>query len=214
MAGCCDPSGYPGVFNKATARRSVKNFVARGLDSTAGPMVAALTGLDIAGASILEVGAGSGTALVSLVEAGAAAATAVDLSPAYEPEARTLFSDRGVSAPLEWRTGDFVAVAPELAPHDVVLLNRVVCCYPHMEDLIDAAGSKSNRLLALAFPRRRLVVKLFVRMSNVWLRLRRNSFRVFVHDPRLVARRVAGLGFGEVASGSTVAWEWHVWERS
>ena len=52
-----------------------------------------------------------------------------------------------------------------------------------------------------------------IRLINGFLRFRKTTFRVFSHDPGEVARRVEAGGLGEVASGTTAFWEWHVWER-
>lgn len=213
MAGCCDSSGYGGVFNKRTAERNVRSFIKKGLDSTAGPMIDALRSRDMIGASVLEVGAGSGTALVSLLEAGAGKATAVEISDAYEEPARRLFEERGIDAPVQWHTGDFVAMLDDIDRADVVFLNRVVCCYPDMEEMVDAVGSKCAHLLAMSYPRDRWPFRLFVRITNAWLKIRKNSFRIFLHDPDAVASRTAAAGLAEVASGTTPEWHWKVWER-
>lgn len=214
MAGCCDSSGYRGVFNKKTAARYVRSFEKKGLDSTAGPMVDALASLGLGDVSVLEVGAGSGTALVSMLEAGAKSAVAFDISTAYEAQARALLEARGIEGSVEWHTGDFVAMADRVGVNDVVFLNRVVCCYPDMEALVDAADSKTGRLLAMAYPRDRWATRFFFRSMNAWLRFRKNSFRVFVHDPDAIAKRASASGLVDVASGMTTAWHWKVWERA
>ena len=212
--GCCDTSGYRGAFNRKLAKRNVRSFLRKGLDSTAGPMVDALRSKGIDEASVLEIGAGSGAALVSLLEAGAGSATAFEISAAYEAEARALFDARGITAPFAWHTGDFVADADKAISSDVVFLNRVVCCYPDMEDLVDAAGGKTVRLLAMSYPRDRWPVRFFMRVMNRWLRFRKNSFRVFLHDPDSVAARATSSGLKEVAAGMTTTWHWKVWERA
>ena len=214
MAGCCDTSGYRGAFNTKSAQRAARSFLERGLDSTAGPMIDALRDQGVTDASVLEIGAGSGGALVTLFELGATSATAFDIAPAYERSARTLMETRAIEAPLEWHTADFVAVADEVGASDVVLLNRVVCCYPDMPALVDAAGSKTDRLLAMSFPRDRWLARTFVRLLNGWLRFRRNSFRVFVHDPDDIRRRIEAMGLEQVAAGTTPGWHWMVWERT
>jgi len=212
MAGCCDPSGYRQVFNKREARRAARAYRRRGLDSTARPMVAALGKRGIEGASVLEVGAGIGSAQVALLEAGARSGIAYDLSPAYQDVSTALLAEHGLADRVEWRTGDFVA--DSAAPRaDVVFLNRVVCCYPGIE-MVDAVASRSARLLAMAYPRDRWWVRAGVRTLNGFLRLGRTTFRVFVHPAAEIAQRVAAAGLGEVASGRTLMWEWHVWERA
>lgn len=176
-------------------------------------MVAALRERGIDGATVLEVGAGAGTAIASMLEAGATAAVGVDISPNYEATAREFLDRRGLGDSVRWRTGDFVALAADLPVSDVVFLNRVVCCYPDMPDLVDAAAGRSQGLLAMSFPRRRLLSRIVVKTINLWLRINRNSFRVFVHDPAEIEGRIDASGFGLVASGQTPGWRWGVWAR-
>lgn len=201
------------MFNSAVARRYVDTFGRKGLDSTAGPMVAALADRGMAGLSVLEVGAGSGTALVSLVEAGAATAVGVDLSAAYEPVARSLFEQRGTADATRWVTGDFLEVAPDLGIADVVFANRVVCCYPEMEGMVTLASGKARRYLALSFPRDRWIFRTGSALINLWMRIRRVPFRTYLHDPEAIVQRVESSGFREVDRGSTMSWHWVVWER-
>ena len=213
VSGCCDRSGYGGVFNTRVAERYARSFQKKGLDSTAGPMVSVLRSKGVDGASVLEVGAGAGTAIVSLLEAGASSAIAFEISGAYEGPARRLREERGIEAPVEWHTSDFVEVVDAVDRADVVFLNRVVCCYPDMAELVDAATSKSTGLLAMSYPRDRWQFRVLVRIMNAWQRFRRNSFRVFLHDPDAVAAQVSVAGLREAASGTTPGWHWKVWER-
>lgn len=213
MAGCCDPSGYRGAFNKKMAARDARKFLDKGLDSTATPMVDVLRAKGLDGATVLEVGAGAGAALVSMLDGGATEAIGVEISPNYEESARALFSQRGHADALKWHTGDFVDMAETLPVADVVFLNRVVCCYPFMDEMVDAAGGRATRFLAVAYPRKRWAARVAVRMLNLWMRLHKNSFRVFVHDPASIIRRVEEAGFRRVDAGRTAVWHWNVWER-
>ena len=212
MAGCCDPSGYRQVFNAKEAARAVRAFERKGLDATAAAMIAVLRERGITGATVLEVGAGAGTAQVALLEAGAVRSTAYDISPSYERIAGALLQARGLADRVEWRTGDVLA-DPDAPRADVVFLNRVVCCYPDLAPLIDAVAARSDRLLALAYPRDRRLTRLGIRVINGYLRLRRVPFRVFVHAPREIEERVASAGLHPAAAGRTRFWHWQVWER-
>lgn len=176
-------------------------------------MVAALGSIGIDGSSLLEVGAGSGTAIAAMFDRGVATAVGIEISANYEATARGLLAERGVASAVDWRTGDFVELAGDLPDRDIVFLNRVVCCYPFMDAMVDTATGKARRLVAMSYPRRRSLVWLFMKVTNGWMRLNRNSFRVFLHDPGRVEERVAQAGFSEIASGTTAAWHWKVWER-
>lgn len=210
---CCDPADYGGVFDEREARRALRSFRRNGLDSTAGPMIGALATRGLDGASVLEVGAGIGSAQVALLGSGAARSVAYDLSPSYAAVSQELLAEHGLADRVDWRVGDFLADAGEVEAADVVFLNRVVCCYPHMAEMVDAAAARTGRLLALSYPRDRWWLKVGLGAINTFFRLRRTSFRVFVHDPHEIARRVEAAGLTEVASGRSMAWEWHVWVR-
>jgi magnesium-protoporphyrin O-methyltransferase len=68
--------------------------------------------------------------------------------------------------------GDFVALASELPSVDIVTLDRVICCYPHMEALVAGSASKARRLYGAVFPRERRLMKLAFPVSEIVRRLR------------------------------------------
>lgn len=213
MAGCCDPVGYRKVFNSRQARRAVHNFERKGLDSTAGPMIAALRARGIGTGTLLEVGAGTGTATVTLLEAGMATAVAYDISQSHEKVAGALLQGRGLIERVEWNTGDYLD-SRDRRPADVVFLNRVVCCYPDGVGLMAAVAPQAERFLAVSYPRPRWWVRGALRVLNGYLRLRRVPFQVFVHDPEALAVPAVDSGLITAASGRTAMWEWKVWERA
>ena len=47
---------------------------------------------------------------------------------------------------------DFVAEARHIPPADAVILQRVICCYPHATALVEAAAEHARRVLVLTFP--------------------------------------------------------------
>lgn len=79
---------------------------------------------------MLDVGAGIGALSFELLAAGAERVTAVDAAPAYLAAVREEAGRRNVSDRLNLVLGDFVSVAGEVMPADVVTIDRVVCCYP------------------------------------------------------------------------------------
>ena len=184
MAGCCDPIDYRRLFSRKSAARDLRRYRGRGLTGTSRELVR-LAG-DVHGVSVLDVGGGIGAIELELLDAGAERATNVELSGGYEDAARELIAERGLEGRVERRVGDFVAT--ELEPHDVVVLHRVVCCYPDADALVGAAADHTRRTLLLTYPQERLWMRAGLRMINVWLRLTRCGFRTYVHP---VARIVA-----------------------
>jgi hypothetical protein len=173
MSGCC-ASDYRRFFNRKFAAADLRRYRRRGLSGTERDLVA-LAG-DVRGASVLEVGGGIGALQLELLEAGAARATNVELSAGYEDAAAELFGERDVDR----RVGDFVA--EETEPHDVVVMHRVVCCYPNVDALVGKGAANARQRLLLTYPRERWFIRVGLRAVNAFLLLRRCGFRTYVHS--------------------------------
>ena len=191
MADCCSPD-CGRFFNRRVAEHDARRYRTRGLTGTAGEL-ARLAG-DVTGASILEVGGGIGTIELELLAAGAERATNVELSPAYEDVARELVAERGFADRVERRVADFAAEPAAAEPHDIVVMHRVVCCYPDADALVGAAAERTRRRLVLTYPQERLLIRAGVRVVNAFLRLRGGDFRVFVHRRTLIAAAAQRAG--------------------
>jgi magnesium-protoporphyrin O-methyltransferase len=94
------------------------------------------------------------------------------------------------------------AAKVRLDPHDVVLLNRVLCCYPDVDALLDNSLSAATTIHAFTAPPSAGLAGAFARaetrLANVWFRIRGRKFRGFrvhVHDLRAVDRRIREAGF-------------------
>lgn len=186
MSTCC-AQGYERFFGARTARRDAKRYRERGLDDTARRLVDELAARSLAGATVLEIGGGVGAVDLELLAIGAERATIVELSHGYDEEALGLAREAGVETRIERRHGDFVEQEAGLEAADVVVMHRVVCCYPDPERLVGAAAGHARRLLALSFPRDTWWLRLGFRLANLWFRLR-GGFQGFVHAPaRVVA---------------------------
>ncbi|HEV8561496.1 MAG TPA: methyltransferase domain-containing protein, partial [Actinophytocola sp.] len=147
MAECCRPRRYEQFFGPRFARRVAKHYRKRGLDRTARRMVAFLAQHELDGASVLEVGGGVGEIQIELMKLGAAHAVNLELSPAYDAEANRLLQEAGLRGRADRRLHD-IAVDPDaVEPADVVVLHRVVCCYPDYERLLTSAADHARHLL-------------------------------------------------------------------
>lgn len=195
MSGCCEPGHYDKLFNEKQAQRSLRRYRRKGLDRITRSMVTQLQDLGLEGARVLEVGGGIGATQVALLEAGASDAVNVEISSGYEAAARQLLADAGLEDRAERVLADFVEEADELEPADVVVMNRVVCCYPAMERMVTAAAGKTQRALAISFPRDRWFMRVNARIIAAWCRLTSSEFRFFVHEPAAIvaAARIQGL---------------------
>jgi magnesium-protoporphyrin O-methyltransferase len=176
------------MFNRRFAERDARAFREHGVRGSARTLVE-LAG-DVRGATVLDVGGGVGGIGLELLAAGAQQLTNVELSGAYEEAARTLAQERGVENRVDRRIGDFVDAGEGIEAHDVVVMHRVVCCYPDLDGLMDAAATHARRVVVLTYPQERWWVKVGLRTVNGFLRVRRCGFRTYVHPvARILAER-------------------------
>ena len=179
----------------------------RGLDATAQRMVGFLEQEGIAGATVLEIGGGVGEIHLELLRRGAERAVNLELSPAYDADAARLAREAGVQDRVERRLHD-IAVDPDaIAPADVVVLHRVVCCYPDYERLLGAAAAHARRALVFSHPRRNLISRLVVGAENLGFRLLRREFRVFAHPPEAMLAVLREQGMAPRFAERGFAWE-------
>jgi magnesium-protoporphyrin O-methyltransferase len=200
---CCQPPrGYEKLFGARSARRDAKRYRRKGLDETAEEMVGFLRDRGVEGASVLEIGGGVGAIEVELLKAGAARAVDVELSPYYEETARELWDESGVGDRAEYVVANVAADGKEVAPADVVVMHRVVCCYPDYNALVGAAAERAGRYLVMSFPRPRLSIRAMLGVMNAGAWLLRWEYRSWVHAP-------AALVAAAERRGLSPAFEWH-----
>jgi 2-polyprenyl-3-methyl-5-hydroxy-6-metoxy-1,4-benzoquinol methylase len=212
VSACCAPR-YRKVFSKRLARRDARRYRRKGLDRTAQLIVDGLAERGVSDATVLEVGGGVGAIDIELLKAGARDATIVELSEEYDGEAARLLAENGLEDRVSRRHGDFVEVERELDRADVVVMHRVVCCYPDPESLVGAAAQHARRLLALSFPRDNWWVRAGWYAVDAWFRLV-YRFASFVHPRERILGAAEGLGFTPVHEHSGRLWDVAVLERS
>lgn len=183
MVDCCDPGGYDEVFDDGFARRMAKRYRRRGLSRPSRAIVSFLTERGLEGATVLEIGGGVGEIHVELLRRGAARATNLEISKNYEQEAESLLEAAGLRGRVDRRFLDVAQEPDEVEPADIVVLHRVVCCYPDHERLLGAAASKAGRVLVFSHPPRNAVTRAALWLENQRRKWKGETFRSFAHPP-------------------------------
>src|SRR3954464_6767652 len=183
VGGCCDPRGCDEFFGDGFARKMAARYRKRGLDRASRRMVGFLEAQGLAGSTVMEIGGGVGEIQIELLKHGAERTVNLELVAAYDGEARRLLAEEGLQDRAEGRLHD-IAVDPDgVEPADVVVLHRVVCCYPDYERLLRAAPGHARSVLVFSHPPRNPVSRLVVAAENAGFRLRGSEFRTFAHPP-------------------------------
>ena len=194
MAGCCDPRGYDRMFGPRFARRMATRYRRRGLDTAARAIVELVTQDGVRGATVLEIGGGAGEIQLELLKRGAVSATNLELSPAYESEAAALIAEAGLTGRVQRRLIDIAADPAAVEPADIVVLHRVVCCYPDYARLLGAAADHAHRQLVFSHPPRNPLSRAVVATQNALFRMARREFRAFTHPPAAMLTVLAEHG--------------------
>jgi magnesium-protoporphyrin O-methyltransferase len=138
----------------------------------------------------------------------------VELSAGYESVARELLEEAGLAERVERHLLDFAREAHALEPADLVVMHRVVCCYPDMHALVAAAAERAGRRLAMSFPRDVWWVRLGIRAENLWQRLRRRAFRAYLHPPPALLAAAESHGLRPAFGHRGWVWQAVVLERA
>jgi magnesium-protoporphyrin O-methyltransferase len=101
--------------------------------------------------------------------------------------------------------GDALEVSKDLPTADLVTLDRVVCCYPSYQPLLDEAVRHAERAIALSYPRDRWFVRAAMWVENA-RRARKSGFRTFIHPPARIQELIEGTGFTLAQRRTTMMW--------
>jgi hypothetical protein len=207
MSSCCNPRGCDRIFTDRFARWTAKHYRRRGLGKTARRIVELVVERGVAGATLLEVGGGVGDIQVELLKRGAVRATNLELSPAYEHEAQQLLADNGLTGRVERRIVDIAATPEQVEAADIVVLHRVVCCYPDYARLLAAVADRGRRQVVFSHPPRNVVSRAVLGTQNLFFRLRGLEFRVFAHPPQAMLAVLAEHGMHQDAVRRSPLWQ-------
>lgn len=210
----CQCQGIAQMFDERVARRELRQFRRRGARKSTRQLLELLRAHGVRGRSVLDIGGGIGAIHHALLAEGAASAVHVDASAAYLEAAREEAERRGTRDRVTFVAGDFTRVAADVAPADIVTLDRVICCYDDMPGLVRTSAERARSLYGLVYPRdERATVRMLAPLANWFLRVRGSCFRVFVHPTAAVERELAALGFRRLGRRTTAGWQAVVWGR-
>jgi 16S rRNA G966 N2-methylase RsmD len=198
VASCCDPGGYERIFGDRFARSLARRYRRRGLGRPEQRIVDFCVEQGVEGASVLEIGGGVGELQLELLRRGASRATNLELVDSYDEQARSLATAAGVADRVQRKRIDIATHSDEVEPADIVVLHRVVCCYPDYPRLLTAAAEHARKMLVFSHPPRNALSRSILVTQNGWFRLTRNSFRTFAHPPEAMVEVARSRGL-EVA---------------
>ena len=216
MSACCSTfeRNAEAQFSRDKAVEELSRFRTKGPGPTTTLLREGVVQAGAASGLLLDVGCGIGALTFGLLGQGMTSAVGVDASTAYLQVAREEAQRRNLSHAIRFVHGDFVTVGDRLPPANVVTLDRVVCCYPLYESLLNVALRRAERCVALSYPRDVWYARAAVRLENATRVLSRNPFRTFVHPVGQMERIIEAAGFELRSRRQTWMWSADVYTRS
>ncbi len=207
---CC---GADMLFDLKMAQKELRYYKKRGPRKTTKKLLSLLSGYDQRGKSLLDIGGGIGAIQWEFVRNGGIKTTDIDSSSGYIDVA----SDYAIEIKHQdasFKMADFNEVQKEIGRHDFVSLDKVVCCYPEYKNLLGNALDKTGTALALSMPLGGWISNLFAQFSKIYLILRKNPFRTYIHSPQQVHDFIESRGFRLSEKAMSFPWLVRVYERA
>ena len=216
-ADCCPVARDPRIarsFDRLTEERTAGGVLPQ-MQPTTKRLFALLSDVTEQKPTVLELGCGSGALLVGLLKSGATRVDGVDLSTGSLAAARRRAEEAGAGDRATFTQGDGARV--DLDGHDWVVMDRVICCYPDVDALLDNAVPAARSRFAFSVPASRgfrgLVNRVIWGFVSLWDRVRSNA-PGYVHSIDLMERRLSAAGFKLLRSETGWIWYLAVWERN
>lgn len=206
--GCEHCCGADRLFKLKSAQKEFRRYKKKGPVRSTRKLLSLLSVYDQEGKSLLDIGGGIGSIQWEFVRKGGVKTTDVDSSSAYLRVASE-YAKEIKHHGAQFIMSDFNDVHEELDRHDLVTLDKVICCYPDYESLLGNALSKAETALALTMPIGGWLSKIMVKLTGLYLTLRKNPFRNYIHNPKMVHEFIESKGF--IQSGRAFSFPWFVW---
>lgn len=210
---CCDHCKETGeLFDHTKAKSELRSYRKKGPPTKSTRLlIDALKTLALRDKTLLDIGGGVGMIPFELLDAGVSEATLVEASPAYLETAEKEARRREYGGQMSFKYGDFVERASELPNADLVTLDRVFCCYPHLQRLVEASTAKASRWYGVVYPKEAWYNQVIGGVADVYCWARGMDFRLYIHSG--VDDAIREKGFVPFYRINTVLWRVALYER-
>lgn len=210
---CCQCQGIEELFSQQFVTKELARYRSKGPDKTTRMLTEAIEAEGVEGFSLLDIGGGLGAVQHELLDSGIQNVTSVEASTAYLNAARAEVHRRGHAERVTFHHGNFVDLAKDISPADIVTLDRVICCYPDMERLVGLSAARARKLYGLVYPRDVWWTRMWLALENFFYRVRRSPYRAFLHSTQAVENVLGINGFIRQSHRQTLTWQVVVYTR-
>ncbi len=199
--------GIAETFDDLARDRCCK-YKSKGLTASSLILLDFLSKKGLTGKTLLEIGCGTGFFALETIRHGAASCVGVDLSPAAIQEANELAKESGLQDRARFEVAN--AASTHQPASDIVVMDKVLCCYPDANALLKTASDSSGELLGFVVPRNQGLMRPAMRIGaaliNLVERLRKTGFRFYLHPLRSIDRSLVETGFRQEDKATSRFW--------
>ena len=211
--GCCQCQGIENMFDKKAAKRELKRYLKKGPSKTTSMLLDAIHEKGVQGLDFLDIGGGIGAIQYDLIKAGASSGTSIEASSAYIDAVNYETLQNDLVERVSFKHGDFTTMASDVDSADIVTLDKVICCYDDMSELVDLSSKLARKIYAVIYPRDVWWTKLGFLMVNFYSRIKGSSFRTFIHPTKKVEEIIFGNGLRRNYYTTTLVWQVAIFTR-
>ena len=157
--------------------------------------------------SILDLGCGAGGLSFELLKEGACNAVGFDLSPKMIGAATELARADGFESRAKFQLGN--GATSELPESDIVVMDKVLCCYSEWKPLLKNAIKASRVMIGFTVPRDVGVTKLPFRIALSvvnYFQGRRGGVLFYLHPLGSVDKTLRDSGFSRLRKQTSRFW--------
>ena len=187
---CCDPNGLNAIFRGGYVEGEKRDFLRKGLSKRQRRF---WIGLELSHKSVLDIGCGIGALGLGAVQKGAEHAFLIDVSTDYLAAAQSLKTSLNLDDKVSIERADFASLSePPVA--DIVVLDRVVCCYPDASKLLSRAAEQSRESLLFSYPRPAWFMRWGCAVLNSAMALFKKDYRFYLHSEAVLRKAASAYG--------------------
>ena len=191
----CSCVGVNTLFNEKSVRKEYKRYLRKGGHKMTKKLVAALKKEDLTGKSLIDIGGGLGAIHHQLLEAGVETAIDVDGSEAYIAKSKEEAKRLNHEDKVTHHFGDYVEQAESVGEADIVTLDKVICCYKDMRELVSKSSENAMRYYGVVYPVDKWWTRSFSSIANIFVKFRSKEFQSYIHSTQEVEEIIFSNGF-------------------
>jgi magnesium-protoporphyrin O-methyltransferase len=210
---CSQCQAIEEFHNQKVVKQELSRYRKKGPDNATRNLIGAIQNEGIRGLTLLDIGGGVGGIQHALLQDGVDHATNVEASNAFLQAAREEAQRRNLADRVSYHYGNFVDLAETIPPADIVTLDKVICCYPDMETLVNLSADRARKIYGLVYGYDTRLIKTVGVLENLFFKITRNPFRIFVHPHEAVEAILSRKGFKKRFFHHDILWQVAVYTR-